>query len=85
MVSRPGARGRADQRERRQVERHDARARALADGDRQAPVLHRGIEGLLQRARQAVDLVDEEDRVRGSSAVRKAATSPLRSSAGPAV
>ena len=84
VVSRPGARGRADERERRQVERHDARAGALADGDRQPPVLHRRIEGLLQRAREAVDLVDEED-ARGSSAVRNAAMSPLRSSAGPAV
>ena len=60
----PGARGRADQRERRQVERDDPRARALADGDRQLAVLHRRVEGLLQRARQAVDLVDEEDAAR---------------------
>ena len=64
VVSRPGARRRADERERRQVERHDARAGALADGDRQLTVLHRRVEGLLQRARQAVDLVDEEDRAR---------------------
>ena len=55
------ARRRADQRERRQLERHDARAGAHADGDRQLAVLHRGIERLLQRALQAVDLVDEED------------------------
>ena len=55
-----GARGGADQRELRQVERDDARARALADRDRQLAVLHRRIEGLLERARQAVDLVDEE-------------------------
>ena len=33
-------------------------------GDRQRPVLHRRIEGLLERAVQAVDLVDEEHRVR---------------------
>ena len=59
-----GARGRADQRERRQVERDDARAGARADRDRQLAVLHRGIEGLLHRARQAVDLVDEEHRAR---------------------
>ena len=55
------ARRRADERERRQVERHDPRAGAEADGDRQLAVLHRGIERLLQRALQAVDLVDEED------------------------
>ena len=60
----PGARGRADQRERRQLERHDARAGALPDGDRQALVLHRRIERLLQRARQAVDLIDEEHAAR---------------------
>ena len=35
-----------------------------ADRDRQLPVLHRGIEGLLDRARQPVDLVDEEHRAR---------------------
>ena len=35
-----------------------------ADGDRQLAVLHRGIEGLLDRAREAVDLVDEEDGAR---------------------
>ena len=39
-------------------------ARALADGDRQLAVLHRRIEGLLERPRQAVDLVDEEDAAR---------------------
>ena len=60
VVSRPGARRCADQRERRQVERDDARPRPLADGDRQRAVLHRRIEGLLERAVQAVDLVDEE-------------------------
>ncbi len=54
----------ADERERREVERDDARARALADRDREPGVLHRGIEGLLERAVQAVDLVDEEDRAR---------------------
>ena len=47
-----------------QVERHDARAGALADRDRQLAVLHRGVEGLLERPRQAVDLVDEEDAAR---------------------
>jgi hypothetical protein len=60
----PGARGRPDQGERRQRQGHDLRAGALAHGDRQLPVLHGGIEDLLDRARQAVDLVDEEDRAR---------------------
>ena len=64
VVSRPGARRRADQRERRQVERDDARAGALADRDRQPAVLHRRVERLLERARQAVDLVDEEHAAR---------------------
>ncbi len=59
-----GPGGRPDQRERRQVDRHDPRARALADGDRQAAVLHRRIERLLQRAWKPVDLVDEEHRPR---------------------
>ena len=45
--------GRADQRELGQVERDDARAGALPHGDRQLAVLHRGIEGLLERARAA--------------------------------
>ena len=56
------ARGRPDEREGGQVERDHARPRALAHGDRQAAVLHRGVEGLLEGAWQAVDLVDEEDR-----------------------
>ena len=60
----PGARRGADERERRQRHVHDARPGALADGDRQLAVLHRRIEGLLQRAAEAVDLVDEEDRAR---------------------
>ena len=58
----PGARGRADQRERRQVERDDLRPRPDAERDRQLAVLHRRVEGLLDRARQPVDLVDEEHR-----------------------
>ena len=60
----PGARRRADERERRQVERDDARAGALPDRDRQPRVLHRRVEGLLERAVQPVDLVDEEDGAR---------------------
>ena len=58
----PGAGGRADQRERRQVEGHRARAGALAEHDGQAPLLHRRVERLLDRAAEAVDLVDEEHR-----------------------
>ena len=37
---------------------------ALAERDRQLAVLHRGVERLLHRAREPVDLVDEEDRAR---------------------
>src|SRR3954464_6308914 len=57
-------RRRTDQREGRQVERHHPGAGPLAHRDRQPVVLHRGVEGLLERARQAVDLVDEEHRAR---------------------
>src|SRR5689334_12652370 len=57
-------RGGPDQRERRQVERDHARSCPLPHRDRQAAVLHGRIEGLLERARQAVDLVDEEHRAR---------------------
>ena len=60
----PGARGGAHQRELGQVERDEPRARALPHGDRELAVLHRRIEGLLERPRQAVDLVHEEDRPR---------------------
>ena len=59
-----GAGGRADQRERRQVEGHGAGAGALAEHDRQLAVLHRRVERLLDRAVEAVDLVDEEDAAR---------------------
>ena len=55
-----GARGRADQRERRQVELDRARRRALADHDVDLEVLERRIEDLLDDRRQAVDLVDEQ-------------------------
>ena len=49
---------------RRQVERDHLRARPDAERDRQLAVLHRGIERLLHRAREPVDLVDEEDGAR---------------------
>src|SRR5262249_58767563 len=56
-----GARRRADERERRQVERQRARGRALADDDVEPEVLERRVEDLLDRPVEAVDLVDEED------------------------
>ena len=55
-----GARGRADQRERLQVELDRARRRALADHDVDLVVLQRRVEDLLDDRRQAMDLVDEE-------------------------
>ena len=57
----PGARRRADERERLQLEAQRVRAGALADDDVDAAVLHRRIEQLLDRPVQPVDLVDEED------------------------
>ena len=55
------ARRRADERERRQVERQRPRSRALADDDVEPEVLERRVEDLLDRAVEAMDLVDEED------------------------
>ena len=54
-------RRRADESERRQVERDGCRARSLADHDVDAEVLHREVQHLLGGARHAVDLVDEQD------------------------
>ena len=59
-----GAGRRADQREGRQRQGDGAGARALAEHDGQLAVLHRRVEGLLDRAAEAVDLVDEEDAAR---------------------
>ena len=56
-----GAGRRADQRERRQVERQRASRRALPDDDVEPEVLERRVEDLLGGAVQPVDLVDEED------------------------
>ena len=56
-----GARRRADQREGRQVERQRPRRRALADDDVEPVVLERRVEDLFNRAREPVDLVDEEN------------------------
>ena len=55
-----GARGRPDQREARQVESDRARRRPFADQQVELEVLHRRIQDLFDRRRQAVDLVDEE-------------------------
>ena len=60
----PRARGGSDQREGGKVQRHHRGARALAHGDRQPAVLHGRVEGLLESARQAVDLVHEEHAAR---------------------
>ena len=65
--------------------RDHAGPRALADGDRQPAVLHRR-DRRSPRARAAAGASRRRRTpTRGSSAVRNAATSPLRSSAGPAV
>ena len=56
-----GARGRTHDRERRQRQGDGGRAGALTDDDVDAEVLHREIEHLLGGAREAVNLVDEED------------------------
>ena len=64
LAQRPGdqprAGRRADQRERRQVDADRARARPLADDQVELKILHRRVEDLLDRRRQAVDLVDEQ-------------------------
>src|SRR6266567_633807 len=60
----PGACGRADQRERLQVELDRSRRRSLADHDVDLEILERGIENFLNDRRQAVDLVDEQHVVR---------------------
>ena len=54
------ARRRPDERERRKLERHDASAGAGSNCDRQPVVLHRRVEGLLERSGEAVNLVHEE-------------------------
>ena len=59
-----GARRRADQRERRQVELDAARRRPFADHDVDLEILERRIEDLLDHRRQPMDLVDEQHVVR---------------------
>ena len=60
-VSRPAARRGADQGEARNRQAHAARVGALVDHDVEAEVLHRRVEVFLDRLRDAVDFVDEED------------------------
>ena len=60
VVSKPGARGRADQRELGEVDLHRARRRPLADDQVELEVLHRRIEDFLDRRIEPVDLVDEQ-------------------------
>src|SRR5437660_1287215 len=56
-----GAGGGADQREPREVEADGSRARALPDDHVELEVLERRVQQLLDRAGEAVDLVDEQD------------------------
>jgi hypothetical protein len=58
------ARRRADQRERTQADRHHLRVHAAVDREVDAEVLHGGVDVLLDRSREPVDLVDEQDVVR---------------------
>ena len=60
LVSRPGARGRADQRELGQIDLDRARRRPLADDQVELEILHRRIEDFLDRRIEPVDLVDEQ-------------------------
>ncbi len=55
-----GAGGGAHEGEVRQLEPDRTRRRALADDDVELEVFHRRVEHLLDRAREAMDLVDEE-------------------------
>ena len=59
-----GARGCADQRERRQVQLYRARRGALTDHDVDLEILQRGIEDFFDHRRQAVDFVDEQHVIR---------------------
>ena len=58
--SMPGPGGRADEGERRQLQRDRRRPGTLADHDVDPEVLHRDVEHLLGRPGHPVDLVDEE-------------------------
>ena len=56
-----GARRRADERERRHLQRERPRRGALSDDDVEPEVLQRRVEHLFDGAREPVDLVDEQD------------------------
>ncbi len=56
----PGARGRADQRELREIDLDRARRRPGADDEIELEILHRGIENFLHRRIEAMDFVDEQ-------------------------
>ena len=60
-VTKPGARGGADQREAIQLKRMNARARPLPDHQIDAIILHRGIENLLDGGHQAMNFVEKEN------------------------
>ena len=72
------ARRRADERERLHAKAHAATARPRVEDDVDRVVLHGGVEVLLQRLRQPVDLVDEqhlvalEPRQRAGEVLRRA-------------
>ena len=57
----PLPRGRADQREARQIDPDRARRRPFADHQVERAILHRRIEHFLDRRIEPVDLVDEQD------------------------
>ena len=60
VVSKPGARGRADEREVGEIDPHRARRRPLADDQVELKILHGRIEDFLDRRLEPVDLVDEQ-------------------------
>ncbi len=56
----PSARGGADQRERRQIDLHRTRRRALPDDEIELEVFHRRIKDFLHRRIETMDLIDEQ-------------------------
>ena len=54
-------RGGTDQREGRKLDAHGTRAWPLADDEIELEILHRRIEDFLDRGREAMDLVNEEN------------------------
>ena len=57
----PLPRGRADQREGRQIDPHRSRRRPLADHDIERSIFHRGIEDFLDHRAEPVNFVDKQD------------------------